>query len=44
MTNIELRYYELVPRELKRIRNALEKLNTLIEKSVEKPKVEEGEE
>jgi hypothetical protein len=40
MTNTELRYMEVVPRELKRIADALEKLNTLIEKSVGKLETE----
>lgn len=40
MTGIEAYYLEYVPRELRRIANALEKLNTLIEKSVEKPETE----
>jgi hypothetical protein len=37
MTIAEQRYMERVPYELKRIADALEKLNTLIEKRVEKP-------
>lgn len=44
MTIAEQRYMERVPYELKRIADALEKLNTLIEKSVEKPEIEKAEE
>ena len=40
MTVAEQRFMESVPYELRRIANALEKLNALIEKSAKKPETE----